>query len=546
MAIDHNHLDLHANQLWTDYTNNTLPSGTVAYENMLRQCPAPLDGNMISLKYIDTMLTNIRQKLIEKFTQTKKSLNTVDMQRMLLKDDRFVSFLLIISHYAGLVLAKQWQHMPIWYGRHKLITQTDLLPSVKNPTAQQWVHGLAVQYSNHTDERLQRTAVADITQPEMFFVLEPIINRLFGSFDNVVHSIQTDMRVANGLYQAVQQRLPNTPYMSNNLTNQQPTNQKLISHPTAQPSLTDRLQVQPNAMTQVDKSIETEQKSKQPNHIEQNIQQKQDIQKQATQTHLSQSDHKPSLNVFSVKNNSTKISSKIHSQAKINAPSAAVSVAVPQSKQTAKVGKASIKSIVASHGIFAELMQDIITIPVQQNVGNDAYKKVKQFFGKLDKAYPKSDEKNAQHAIINKLTEQQKNNLSKAKNMLQKLAEQGNTDAMLHLAVYLMQGKWFEKNQQQGLALIQTAANAQDSRAMRMMSKLYYQGLGVNTDVNMGRHWLNLAADKGHEEAKKLIKQMDLAQIMIAERKEEIKSDDRLLKVMAVVVVVAILIAIIL
>lgn len=249
---------------------------------------------------------------------------------------------------------------------------------------------------------------------------------------------------------------------------------------------------------------------------------------------------------FSVKNNSTKISSKIHSQAKINAPSAAVSVAVPQSKQTAKVGKASIKSIVASHGIFAELMQDIITIPVQQNVGNDAYKKVNQFFGKLDKAYPKSDEKNAQHAIINKLTEQQKNNLSKAKNMLQKLAEQGNTDAMLHLAVYLMQGKWFEKNQQQGLALIQTAANAQDSRAMRMMSKLYYQGLGVNTDVNIGRHWLNLAADKGHEEAKKLIKQMDLAQIMIAERKEEIKSDDRLLKVMAVVVVVAILIAIIL
>lgn len=107
MAIDHNHLDLHASHLWADYQNNALPSGTVAYENALRQCQ--LDGSLESLQRIDALLTRLRQELIKKFTQTQTGVNTVDMQRKLLADERFVSLLLIIGHYAGNVLAQQWQ-----------------------------------------------------------------------------------------------------------------------------------------------------------------------------------------------------------------------------------------------------------------------------------------------------------------------------------------------------------------------------------------------------------------------------------------------------
>lgn len=484
MAIDHNHLNLHANHLWADYHNHALPSGTVAYESVLRQCQ--LDGSLLSLQRIDAMLTHLRQELIKTFTQAQKSVNTADMQRRLLADERFVSLLLIIGHYAGQVLAEQWQHPPTWYGQHQLMTQVGRLHSAQKAMAQDWVHALAVQYADDTDGRLAKITVATIKQPEMFFVLEPIINRLFGSFDNVVRSIQTDMRVPSGLYQAIQQRLP-----------QQRLPQK--SPPQTASTMANQANVQqPPTNSQTPATFQDSMQV-----LSQNLTQ-----------NLAQSSAQGSVK---------------HS--------------VSQSIPTAKVGMASVKSIVASHGIFAELMQDIMTMSVQQNVGNLAYQKVSQFFVRLDKAYPTLDD--AKQAVLSKLTQKQQDALNQAKSALKKLAEQGNSDAMLHLAVYLMQGKWFDDNQQQGLMLIQTAANAQDPRAMRMMSKLYYQGLGVNVDVNMGRHWLNLAADKGHEEAKNLIKQMDLAQMMIAERQEEIKSDDRLIKLMAAVAVVAILIVMI-
>lgn len=490
MAIDHNHLNLHANHLWADYHNHALPSGTVAYESVLRQCQ--LDGSLLSLQRIDAMLTHLRQELIKTFTQAQKSVNTADMQRRLLADERFVSLLLIIGHYAGQVLAEQWQHPPTWYGQHQLMTQVGRLHSAQKAMAQDWVHALAVQYADDTDGRLAKITVATIKQPEMFFVLEPIINRLFGSFDNVVRSIQTDMRVPSGLYQAIQQRLPPQQRLP-----QQRLPQK--SPPQTASTMANQANVQqPPTNSQTPATFQDSMQV-----LSQNLTQ-----------NLAQSSAQGSVK---------------HS--------------VSQSIPTAKVGMASVKSIVASHGIFAELMQDIMTMSVQQNVGNLAYQKVSQFFVRLDKAYPTLDD--AKQAVLSKLTQKQQDALNQAKSALKKLAEQGNSDAMLHLAVYLMQGKWFDDNQQQGLMLIQTAANAQDPRAMRMMSKLYYQGLGVNVDVNMGRHWLNLAADKGHEEAKNLIKQMDLAQMMIAERQEEIKSDDRLIKLMAAVAVVAILIVMI-
>lgn len=490
MAIDHNHLNLHANHLWADYHNHALPSGTVAYESVLRQCQ--LDGSLLSLQRIDAMLTHLRQELIKTFTQAQKSVNTADMQRRLLADERFVSLLLIIGHYAGQVLAEQWQHPPTWYGQHQLMTQVGQLNNAQKAMAQDWVHALAVQYADGTDARLAKITVATIKQPEMFFVLEPIINRLFGSFDNVIRSIQTDMRVPSGLYQAIQQRLPQQRLPQQHLP-QQRLPQK--SPPQTASTMTNQANAQQPPTN-----------SQTPATFQDSV--------QVLSQNLTQSSAQGSVK---------------HS--------------VSQSIPTAKVGMASVKSIVASHGIFAELMQDIMTMPVQQNVGNLAYQKVSQFFVRLDKAYPTLDD--AKQAVLSKLTQKQQDGLNQAKSALKKLAEQGNSDAMLHLAVYLMQGKWFDDNQQQGLMLIQTAANAQDPRAMRMMSKLYYQGLGVNVDVNMGRHWLNLAADKGHEEAKNLIKQMDLAQMMIAERQEEIKSDDRLIKLMAAVAVVAILIVMI-
>ena len=330
MAIDHNHLNLHANHLWAYYHNHALPSGTVAYESVLRQCQ--LDGSLLSLQRIDAMLTHLRQELIKTFTQAQKSVNTADMQRRLLADERFVSLLLIIGHYAGQVLAEQWQHPPTWYGQHQLMTQVGRLHSAQKAMAQDWVHALAVQYADDTDARLAKITVATIKQPEMFFVLEPIINRLFGSFDNVVRSIQTDMRVPSGLYQAIQQRLPQQRLPQQRLP-QQRLPQK--SPPQTASIITNQVNAQ-QPLTN----------SQTPATFQDSVQ----VLSQNLTQNLAQSSVQGSLKY-----------------------------SVSQSIPTAKVGMASVKSIVASHGIFAELMQDIMTMPVQQNVGNLANQKVSKF-----------------------------------------------------------------------------------------------------------------------------------------------------------------------
>lgn len=79
-------------------------------------------------------------------------------------------------------------------------------------------------------------------------------------------------------------------------------------------------------------------------------------------------------------------------------------------------------------------------------------------------------------------------------------------------------------------------------RAQKLLSKLYYQGIGVQQDVVSGKHWLDKSAESGHPEAKKLQAQWQHMQWMQDEREQDVKSSKRYLIWAVVVLVFALLV----
>ena len=101
-----------------------------------------------------------------------------------------------------------------------------------------------------------------------------------------------------------------------------------------------------------------------------------------------------------------------------------------------------------------------------------------------------------------------------------------------------------QASQAAGVERIKQAANAQDSRAQRLLSRLYYQGsgqgFGVAQDMQSGRHWLEQAAKNGHSEAATLLAQWQQAQTLITTREQEQHSTKRYQLLIIVVIIAAI------
>lgn len=96
----------------------------------------------------------------------------------------------------------------------------------------------------------------------------------------------------------------------------------------------------------------------------------------------------------------------------------------------------------------------------------------------------------------------------------------------------------------QGLSGLSKLASKEDSRAQRLLSKMYYQGLGVTQDIDSGKYWLTQAADNGHAEAADLVAQWQQAQALITTKNQEQHSIRRYQILLGIVAVVAILIVI--
>jgi TPR repeat protein len=132
---------------------------------------------------------------------------------------------------------------------------------------------------------------------------------------------------------------------------------------------------------------------------------------------------------------------------------------------------------------------------------------------------------------------------------LQVAAEAGNTAAMLRLAMYELLGEGLTADdkdaKKSGVEWVKQAASKNDSRAQRLLSKLYYQGVGMPQDIDSGKYWLEQAADNGHIEAANLVSQWEQAQALITTQKQEQSNTKRYQLLFGAVILIALMILIV-
>lgn len=161
--------------------------------------------------------------------------------------------------------------------------------------------------------------------------------------------------------------------------------------------------------------------------------------------------------------------------------------------------------------IFSELEQDLQTTILPDQFGENVKKTYEQAIAILQ---------NPQHT----------SQTAKALMIVEKLANAGASDAMLHQALWRLRGRedlGIVKDERQGLAWVEKSANLQDNRAEKLLSKLYFSGEIVGIDSEKARYWLEQSAEHGHIEAQKLQQGLITAHILQQNRIEE---DDYLKK----------------
>lgn len=195
--------------------------------------------------------------------------------------------------------------------------------------------------------------------------------------------------------------------------------------------------------------------------------------------------------------------------------------------------------------LFTQLLIELDEIDVAQSAGKTEYEQARKVLDQFEQHIAKQEKPRAQVMFSAKHLAAKQQALLK----LQDAAHAGNSAAMLRLAMYelLGEGIYTDKvaGMEAGVEWVQKAASKNDSRAQRLLSKLYYQGFGVPQDMTNGKYWLEQAAENGHAEAASLVSQWQQAQALISTQKQEQHSLKRYQLLFAAIIVVAILIFII-
>lgn len=194
--------------------------------------------------------------------------------------------------------------------------------------------------------------------------------------------------------------------------------------------------------------------------------------------------------------------------------------------------------------IFTQLLTELNEIDVAQDAGNDNYRQACKILDQFERHIT------SQHKARNQVqfSEHHQTARKQALTLLQDSALLGNTAAMLRLAMYELLGERqvadTEGNNEAGVDWVKQAANDKDIRAQRLLSKMYYQGVGVLQDINSGQYWLEEAAKNGHVEATRVVAAWQQAQVLITSQKQEQHSIKRYQILVAVVLVAAIFLVI--
>ena len=503
-------LDYIAEGYWQDFLAERPVAGGIAYEAELHA--GRLDTSLESLQRIDTLLSYVRRDLIKGGIWDEESL---------LSDERHRNFIMFLAFYAGRVLAQQTQNTPHWYGQFELRKRYPNLPL----TADDFYQHMAV---NYTENSIENDASS------LFFALEPIGQRLFGHIDRQIEAVQ-GRQVDSGLYHAVIARLSNT-YNLHSAVGTETTNLNAASQLNAHTSSSIQTVSSNSAVTSAEHSITSNVSTN--NGMDTDID---DIRiatepvsafiPEMSDSHLRAESVAPASNLAP---ESAKTTPLVNASAP-SVPSSKVLSTPTVQKKTAPTPE-----------MFVQLLTDLNEIEVVQTAGNAEYQQACRILDQFEQYIAKQTIPRDQIAFTDGHLAEKK----QALRSLQAAAEAGHTAAMLRLAMYelLDEGLAAESDHEQtpsGTEWVKQAASKDDSRAQRLLSRMYYQGVGVSQDIANGKYWLEQAADNGHPEAISLVQQWQQADALLTTQKQEQHSTKRYQLLFAIVIVVALLILIV-
>ena len=490
-------LDYIAEGYWQDFLAGRPIAGGIAYETELRACT--LDESLESLQRIDTLLSKVRRDMIK---------SGIWDETTLLIDERYRNFMVFLAFYAGRVLAQQWQSKPHWYGQFELRKRYPELTLI-------------------TDDFYQHMAVGyddSVVKECLFFALEPIGLRLFGHIDRQFDAVQGG-QVDSGLYQAVSLRLPTI--LSNDVHSvSELTAHKATTHPD-----TESIALSADSNTHVGTS---------PLNAPLNKPEEVSIGAEHHQANIVVTDSESLAAPSAMPDTITELQTSVVPPESGNPTKPELTkVAQPTAKPKSPVKNTSTPEM------FTQLLVELDEIAVPQSAGDMQYQQSRKILDQFEQHIAKQNKPRRQ-VIFSDDHIAAKN---KALLLLQAAAEDGNTAAMLRLAMYELLGEGLtadsDNQKKSGVEWVNQAASKNDSRAQRLLSKMYYQGVGVSQDIDSGKYWLEQAADNGHAEAANLVQQWQQAQVLLTTQKQEQHSTKRYQLLIGAIIAVALLIIII-
>ena len=408
-------------------------------------------------------------------------------EQEILANSNYRNLLIFLAFYSGRVLAKHSQKNVHWYGQFELRERYPQLSII----CDNFYQHMALFIEDDSPDRPIENIVP------IFFALEPIGKRLFGHIDRQFHSVFR-RPVAGGLYQAVNEFL--------------------------------------SIFT-----VKTQATAKSPSIS------KSKIESAVTTVPLSpiSSQLKPSQSKLIQPQAKVTEKQIIEPVASVIADASVVSI--PQTHESLSAEPLItnlVKPVIVTPEMFTQLLTELDDIEVEQTAGKSEYQQACKILDQFERQIAKQRKPRAQVMF----SESHQRARQHALELLIKAATAGNTTAMARLAMYELLGEGLiaDKNESQaeGVDWLKKAASAKDSRAQRLLSKLYYQGVGVPQDIDSGKLWLEQAAKNGHPEAAMVMAQWQQAQALISVQQKEQHSLKRYQLLIAAIVVSAVLLII--
>ncbi len=174
--------------------------------------------------------------------------------------------------------------------------------------------------------------------------------------------------------------------------------------------------------------------------------------------------------------------------------------------------------------IFGEVTKDIKMLPATNTTRQADYEQALAVVEQFDETVAKKVVAGETEIVF---SEAEVENLQKAVSQIDNIATEGNTNAMLSLALCYFKGIGQPQDLGKGVEMVFKAAERQDMRAQKFLSRLYYQGVGVEQSTHEGELWLAKAADSGHPEAKRIHMQLLQIKAMKDDFKVEAEKDKK-------------------